>query len=110
QACADLVAGISDMPIPRVAAIKEAIDQLTPAFQAEADPGVRESLAAALAVLHRESHAIYKPDEIAQANATQKYREAHPEANYVARARVIYPTTAEQRQAILATGDLPAVK
>jgi tetratricopeptide (TPR) repeat protein len=110
QACADLVAGIPDMAIPRVAAIKEAIGKLTPTFEAEADPAVRESLAAALTVLHRESHLIYKPDESAQSRATQIYREAHPEANYVARARVIYPTTAGQRQAILATGDLPPVK
>jgi tetratricopeptide (TPR) repeat protein len=110
QACADLVAGIPDMTIPRVAAIKETIGKLTPAFDAESDPAVRESLAAALTVLHRESHLIYKPDESAQSRATQIYREAHPEANYVARARVIYPTTAEQRQAILATGDLPPVK
>jgi tetratricopeptide (TPR) repeat protein len=110
QACADLVAGIPDMAIPRVAAIKEAIGKLTPAFDVEPNPSVRESLAAALAVLHRESHSIYKPDEIAQSRATQIYREGHPEANYVARVRVIYPTTVEQRQAILATGDLPPVK
>jgi hypothetical protein len=71
---------------------------------------VRSALAASLTVLHRESHAIYKPDEVAQSHATQVYRDAHPEANYVARARVIYPTTPEQRQAILATGDLPPVK
>jgi hypothetical protein len=110
RACSDLVAGVPGMALPRLGAIKEAIAKLGPAFHAEADPEVRSSLAATLTVLHRESHAIYKPDDNAQANATRIYRGAHPEANYVSRARVIYPTAPEHRQAILATGDLPPVK
>ncbi len=35
-----------------------------------------------------------------QSRATQIYRESHPEANYASRARVIYPTTRAQRDAI----------
>jgi tetratricopeptide (TPR) repeat protein len=110
KACADLVAGIPVLPAPRLGTIKEALDKLEPAYHEAADPDVRAALAAALTVLHRESHAIYKPDEVAESRATQIYRENHPEANYASRPRVIYPTTAGQRQAILATGDLPPVK
>jgi tetratricopeptide (TPR) repeat protein len=110
QACGELMTGIPVMPMPRLPAIKEAIGRLGPAFESEADLHVRSALAAALTVLHRESHAIYKPDEVAESRATQIYRAAHPEANYVSRSRVIYPTTPEQREAILKTGDLPAVK
>ena len=53
---------------------------------------------------------MFKPDEIAQANATRIYRAAHTEANYAARARVIYPTTPAQREAIRTTGELPPAK
>jgi hypothetical protein len=107
RACADLVAAIPQLPSPRLAAIRELLAKLRPAFHAEKGPGVRDALAAALAVLHRESHAIYKPDEIARSNASRIYREAHPPANYAARDRVIYPTTADHRDAIQKTGELP---
>ena len=53
---------------------------------------MRAALAASLAAYHRESHAIYKPDEIARANATRIYRAKNPAANYAAGDRVIYPT------------------
>lgn len=109
QACGILIAGVPTMSAPRLATIREALKTLRTAFWDETDPGVRESLAAAMSVLHRESHAIYKPDEIAQSRATQLYRESHPEANYTSRARVIYPTTEKQREAIRATGELPKV-
>ena len=87
--------------------MRELIAKLGPAFQAARDPQVRGLLAAALAALHRESHALYKPDEIARSNAARVYREAHPQANYAARERVIYPTTPAHRDAILKTGNLP---
>ena len=109
-ACALLVAGIPKLPSPKLAAIRDALGKLRPAFHAATDPEMQAALAAALAVLHRESHAIYKPDEIAQANATQVYRSKHPESDYAARARVVYPTTPEQRESILKTGELPAPK
>ena len=70
----------------------------------------RAVLAGALAKLHRESHAIYKPDEIARSNATRIYRSKNPAANYAAGDRVIYPTRQEHRDAILKTGELPPVK
>ena len=107
QACGSLVGGLPKLPPPKLASMREAIGKLRPAFHAEADPEVRSALASALAALHRESHAIYKPDEIARANATRIYRATHPPANYAARDRVIYPTMAVHRDAILKTGELP---
>jgi tetratricopeptide (TPR) repeat protein len=91
----------------RLDAIREAIQALRPAYHAEPDADVKTALATALAGLHREAHAAYKPDEIARSNAARMYREKHPEANYAARDRVIYPTTPAQKQAILTSGDLP---
>jgi tetratricopeptide (TPR) repeat protein len=96
--------------MPRLVAIREAIIALRPAFHAEKDAELRTALAAALTGLHREAHAAYKPDEIARSNATRIYREKHPEANYAARDRVIYPTTAAHRQTILTTGEMPPVQ
>jgi hypothetical protein len=57
----------------------------------EQDAGAQASLAAALAALHRESHAMYKPDELAR-EIVQRYRQKHPAANAAAEAIVIYPT------------------
>jgi hypothetical protein len=52
---------------------------------------VQTALAAVLAALHRESHAMYKPDELAR-EVVQRYREKNPAANAAAEAIVIYPT------------------
>src|SRR5439155_866628 len=95
---------------PKLPSIREAFGQLRPAFHAETDPDLKAALAAVLAVLHRESHTIYKPDEIARSTATQIYRQKNPIANYAARDRVIYPTVPEHRDAILKTGELPGAK
>lgn len=109
-ACAMLIDLVPKLPAPKLAAIREALGKLRPAFHAETDPEMKAALAAALAVLHRESHAIYKPDDNAQANATRLYREKNPVGNYAARDRVIYPTTPAHREAILKTGELPPVR
>lgn len=110
EACSQLIVGIPKLPAPRLASIREAFVKLRPAFHAEADPEMKEALAAILAVLHRESHAIYKPDEIARSTATQIYRAKNPIANYAARDRVIYPTAADHRAEILKSGELPGVR
>lgn len=106
----DVIAAVPALPDHKLTAVREGFDKLRPAYHAEADPDVKAALAAALAVLHRESHAIYKPDEIAMANATTVYRAKNPAANYAARARVVYPTAPAHRDAILATGDLPPAR
>jgi hypothetical protein len=107
EACLSLSADVPALAVPRMPVIREARAVLSPAFQAEKEPRVRAAMAAALAALHRQAHATFKPDEIARGRATRIYRENHPEANYAARDRVIYPTTAAQREAIRQTGDLP---
>jgi len=95
---------------PLMPVIKEHRPKLTAAFHAEQDPEVKAALAAALTVLHRTAHGIFKPDELAQANATRIYREKNPIANYAARERVIHPTTPAHRDMILKTGNLPPTK
>jgi hypothetical protein len=76
---------------PRLPTFRPLVTQLQAAYHAEQDSGAQASLAAALAALHRESHAMYKPDELAR-EVVQKYRENHPAANAAAEAIVIYPT------------------
>jgi hypothetical protein len=110
EACGKIVNALPKLPAPKLASIREALAKLRPAFHAEQDPEVQAALAAALAALHRESHAIYKPDEVAQSNATQIYREKNPVANYTARDRVVYPTAPDHRESILKTGELPAAR
>ncbi|GIW84275.1 MAG: hypothetical protein KatS3mg106_788 [Gemmataceae bacterium] len=63
------------------------------AYHAEKDPATQTSLAAVLSELHRIAHGMYKPDELARAATTRKYREKNPAANAAAEAIVIYPTT-----------------
>ena len=106
-ACASLAVGLPAAKGPKLTAIREGITKLRAAFHAENDAELKATLATVLAAFHRESHTIYKPDEIARSNATRLYREANPAANYAARDRVIYPTTAAHRDAIVKTGNLP---
>ena len=107
-ACADLSDWLAALPMPKLATIREVTAKLTAAYRAEADPAIRPRLAAALSRYHRESHAIYKPDEIARSAATRAYRASHPAANYAAGDRTIYPTRDGHREAIVKTGELPA--
>jgi hypothetical protein len=88
---------------PRLPTYRELIPKLHAAYHAvqDKDGELASAIARVLSGLHRESHAAYKPDENARANATRLYREKHPAANYAARDRVIYPTTPEHRAAIL---------
>ena len=103
----DVLPGTKEPTLP---VVREHRPKLMAAFSAETDPDLRAALAAALSALHRAAHGIYKPDELAQSNATRIYREKNPIANYAARERVIYPTTSSHREAILKTGNLPATK
>ena len=103
----DVLPGTKEPTLP---VVRENRPKLMAAFSAETDPDLRAALAAALSALHRAAHGIYKPDELAQSNATRIYREKNPIANYAARERVIYPTTSSHREAILKTGNLPATK
>ncbi len=103
------LAGASKLPpsleSPKIPAMRALYKTVRPAFD-DRDPEIREAVAAVLAAMHREFHLIYKPDEIARSTARQIYGQKNPAANYAARDRVIYPTTAEQKQRILKTGEL----
>jgi tetratricopeptide (TPR) repeat protein len=86
---------------PHLPTVLALIARVRPAFEAEKDDGVQAALADALATLHQEAHAIYKPDDNARDYTVRKYRAAHPAANHAAEAIVIYPTTKEQIEALL---------
>ena len=74
-----------DAAAPRLAAFQ----QVRRALEARpTDPAT----ALALAAVHREVHALLKPDELARARAVRLYRETHPAANAAAEAIVFYPT------------------
>ncbi len=101
KAFAQVLPGEARLPV-----LRDAVRPVQEAFHAEQDAAVQSALARLLEALHRELHAIYKPDEIARARSTAIYRKSHPAANYAARDRVIYPTTAAHRESILKTGNL----
>jgi tetratricopeptide (TPR) repeat protein len=65
--------------------------EVRPFFGVQEDPDLTAAAARVLDVLHREMHAILRPDDLAQNLATQKYRLAHPAADRAAEAIVIYP-------------------
>ena len=81
-----------DAKIPRLKPLLESRTVLSTLYREEADRTVKTALAVALSAIHRELHALLKPDELARSRATQKYREKNPAANAAAEAIVIYPT------------------
>jgi len=95
-ALADAVAALGRKPpdarAPRLKPLQEARVRLQKSFAAEKDEPTRAALAIALSTLHRELHALFLPDELAQSLTAQKYRKAHPAAAAAANAIVIYPT------------------
>jgi tetratricopeptide (TPR) repeat protein len=115
EAAAKLLAGLEafmaiagDVYPPRLPTLRSLILTLRPAYHAEEEPEVKGALASVLAALHAASVSIYKVDEVARSYATTQFR-AQPgteAANYAARERIIYPTTARHREMILKTGNL----
>jgi len=99
KAAGDLAAAVTalgklppDPKNPRLPPIRSLIARLQPAYHDEKYAVLQAGLAAVLAELHRVSHEIYKPDELARAFTVAKYRANHPAANAAAEAIVIYPT------------------
>ncbi len=87
---ADLGRNAPDPVRPRLPVLREILAILQNAFHAESGSKVQPSIAAVLGNLHRELHALYKPDDNARARATELYRSRHPAANAAAEAIVIY--------------------
>jgi tetratricopeptide (TPR) repeat protein len=110
EACANLVAGLPKLAVPKLTTIREVLSKLRTAYHSEGSADVKPAIADVLAKYHRESHVIYKPDEIARSNATRIYRSKNPAANYAAGDRVIYPTQSAHRETIVKTGELPPAK
>jgi hypothetical protein len=77
-----------DAQAPRLNTFQDARKALWEVYRAEPEPAV----AGALAAVHREIHALLKPDELARADATKKYRADHLPHNRAAEAIVHYPT------------------
>src|SRR5205823_10963455 len=71
------------------------IRQCRPVYEQGAEPEVRLAAARVLGILHRQAHALYKPDESAQDRAVRLYRAKHPAANHAAEAIVIYQTATD---------------
>ncbi|MBO0699588.1 MAG: hypothetical protein J2P46_14425, partial [Zavarzinella sp.] len=97
-----------DVYPPRLPTLRSLILTLRPAYHAEQERELKGVIASALAGLHSASVSVYKVDEVARAFATTQFR-AQPgteAANYAARERIIYPTTARHREMILKTGNL----
>jgi len=107
ESSAQVAAALPLLAQPRLATMRDVLAKLRAAYHAETSAEVKAALAGALAKYHRESHTTYKPDESARPKATAAYRAKNPAANYAARDRVVYPTTAAHRDSILKTGELP---
>jgi tetratricopeptide (TPR) repeat protein len=100
KAAADLAAAVTalsrippDPKNPKLPLIRSLLASFGPAFHEEKDTVVQAGIATVLAELHRISHEIYKPDELARAYTATKYRKSHPAANASAEAIVVYPTS-----------------
>jgi hypothetical protein len=66
------------------------VKQIEPFFHQNGDASINAAAARALYVLHRELHAIFKPDDLAASQTAKVYREKHPAADKAANAVVIY--------------------
>lgn len=93
---------------PRLPTLRGLILQLRAGYHGETDAAIRGAIAADLAALHFAAVGVYKVDEVARAQAVTAFRAlpGNEAANYAARERVIYPTTAAHRDAIRKSGDL----
>ncbi len=85
---------------PKLPVLKGLLPALTQMHDAEGSAEMQAALAQALGHLHRELHALYKPDDHAKSRAIREASIKYTAANHAAQAIVIYPTTNAQRDAI----------
>jgi tetratricopeptide (TPR) repeat protein len=81
----------SDPKEPKLPVLQGLIRQCLPVYSQQSDEQLARAAAAALGQLHREAHAIFKPDELAQARAVALYNRSHPAAAHASQPIVIYP-------------------
>jgi tetratricopeptide (TPR) repeat protein len=91
EAAAALGREPADARMPKRMRFEALVADLRPYFAQESDPELKLAAARVLDELHRNLHAIFKPDDIAQSMAVREYRGAHPAADHAADAVVIYP-------------------
>jgi tetratricopeptide (TPR) repeat protein len=81
-----------DPKVMKLAALRDLLAVVRPAYEVEKNEAVQAALAAVLRHLHLAFHTIFKPDDLARSRTTALYRAKNPAANAAAEAIVIYPT------------------
>jgi tetratricopeptide (TPR) repeat protein len=76
---------------PKLPVLQALRTKCLPLYRQRNDVKLRAAAAAVLGQIHREAHAIFKPDELAQARTVGLYNETHPAAAHASQAIVIYP-------------------
>jgi tetratricopeptide (TPR) repeat protein len=76
---------------PKLATLLEAIRLCRPVYSQANSPKVGAAAARVLGNLYRETHKIFKPDELAESYAIGIYREKYPAAAAASRTIIIYP-------------------
>jgi hypothetical protein len=92
------------LPLPRMLTFHAVRPGVRALFAKDADPDIRAAAAGVLSKMHLVMHGIFKPDENAQGQAVQKYRERFPAAARASQSIVIYPTALAP-----AAGGVPAI-
>jgi tetratricopeptide (TPR) repeat protein len=80
----------SDVDQPKLPILTSLLKQVRPSHHVATDGPVKEAEALVLSRLHLAIHGVYKPDENANNETTQTYRDGHPAANKAARAVKMY--------------------
>ncbi|HBI46607.1 MAG TPA: hypothetical protein DDY78_27705 [Planctomycetales bacterium] len=80
----------ADAKAPKRMRYEALVKQIEPFFHQKGDAETNAAASRALYVLHRELHAIFKPDDLAASQTAKVYREKHPAADKAANAVVIY--------------------
>jgi tetratricopeptide (TPR) repeat protein len=77
---------------PKLAFLLGLIKQCRPEYDRATEAGLKKAAARVLGQLYRQTHAIYKPDDIARDRTIRLYKEKHPAAAAAAAPIVVYPT------------------
>jgi tetratricopeptide (TPR) repeat protein len=96
----------TDPKRPKLPTLNAVREQCLPVYRHTGDAALSAAAAAVLGCIHRQEHAIYRPDDNAQDRTIGLYRRSHPAADHASHAIVIYsldrpgaPRTAEGKVA-----------
>jgi tetratricopeptide (TPR) repeat protein len=76
---------------PKLPVLQSLMAQCLPVYRQKENAELTAAAAMVLGPLHREAHAIFKPDELAQARAVALYNRDHPAGAHASQAIVVYP-------------------